>query len=184
MRILEEMQTNKFGEKIYNETDAINLLLEGNPLTVFNQMTVDDSIDLETAALILDDVPTFIKYNSYAEENLSQEDFDHRNQKTWLMPQKYKDLDIAAHILSLCKSEPELQRCGEELLEYQEQNLFDLLRYMTYLVDIMKENRLIWGVGRGSSVSSFVLYKLGVHRIDSLLYELDFTEFLRPEKTK
>ena len=43
----------------------------------------------------------------------------------------------------------------------------------------MRENRLIWGVGRGSSVSSYVLYKLGVHRIDSLHYELDPTEFLR-----
>jgi DNA polymerase-3 subunit alpha len=95
------------------------------------------------------------------------------------MPTEYKQLDIAAHILALCKSEAELQRCGEELLLYQERNLFDLLRYLKYLVDVMTDNRIIWGVGRGSSVASYVLYKLGVHRVDSLYYKLDCGEFLR-----
>jgi DNA polymerase III alpha subunit len=95
------------------------------------------------------------------------------------MPKEYKQLDIAAHILGLCESEAELQRCGQELLLYQERNLFDLLRYLAYLVAVMKSNCVIWGVGRGSSVASYVLYKLGVHRIDSLYYNLDINEFLR-----
>ena len=43
----------------------------------------------------------------------------------------------------------------------------------------MRENHVIWGVGRGSSVSSYVLYKLGIHRIDSMFYDLDVEEFLR-----
>jgi DNA polymerase-3 subunit alpha len=95
------------------------------------------------------------------------------------MPEEYKQLDIAVHILGLCKNETELQRCGAELLLYQERNLFDLLRYLKYLVDVMVANQVIWGVGRGSSVASFVLYKLGVHRIDSLYYNLNVNEFLR-----
>ena len=65
------------------------------------------------------------------------------------------------------------------MLLYQERDLFNLLRYLKYLVDVMTANRVIWGVGRGSSVSSYVLYKLGVHRIDSLYYKLDVGEFLR-----
>jgi DNA polymerase III alpha subunit len=92
---------------------------------------------------------------------------------------EYKSMDIAEYVLGLCKSEAELQRCGQELLLYQERNLFDLLRYLKYLVDVMTENNIIWGVGRGSSVASFVLYKLDVHRIDSLYYNLDVGEFLR-----
>jgi DNA polymerase-3 subunit alpha len=95
------------------------------------------------------------------------------------MPAEYKTIDIAQHVLSLCQGEAELQRCGQELLLYQERDLFDLLRYLKYLVDTMIANRVIWGVGRGSSVASFVLYKLGVHRIDSLHYNLDVGEFLR-----
>ena len=43
----------------------------------------------------------------------------------------------------------------------------------------MRENQLIWGVGRGSSTASYVLYLLGVHRIDSMYYDLDPEEFLR-----
>jgi DNA polymerase III alpha subunit len=95
------------------------------------------------------------------------------------MPNEYRTLDIAEHVLSLCKTEAELQRCGAELLLYQERNLFDLLRYLTYLVTVMEQNRVIWGVGRGSSVASYVLYKIGVHKIDSMFYDLDPTEFLR-----
>ncbi len=62
---------------------------------------------------------------------------------------------------------------------YQERGLFDLLRYLTYLVDVMRDNQVIWGVGRGSSVASYVLYLLGVHRINSMFYDLDVGEFLR-----
>ena len=95
------------------------------------------------------------------------------------MPDSYKTMDIAADVLDRCDTDAELQRCGEELILYQERGLMDLLRYLRYLVDVMRENHVIWGVGRGSSVASFVLYKLGVHRINSLYYELDPTEFLR-----
>ena len=62
---------------------------------------------------------------------------------------------------------------------YQERDLFDLLRYLKYLVDVMQENCIIWGVGRGSSVASYVLYLLGIHKIDSMFYDLDPHEFLR-----
>jgi DNA polymerase III alpha subunit len=95
------------------------------------------------------------------------------------MPDKYKQLDIAKHVLDLCSTDVELQRVGAELLLFQERNLFDLLRYLKYLVDVMRENRLIWGVGRGSSLASYVLYLLGVHRINSIFYDLDPQEFLR-----
>jgi DNA polymerase III alpha subunit len=95
------------------------------------------------------------------------------------MPEEYQQLDIAKHVLDLCSTDAELQRVGEELLLFQERNLFNLLRYLKYLVDVMQSNRLIWGVGRGSSVSSYVLYLLKVHRINSMFYELDPAEFLR-----
>jgi len=111
--------------------------------------------------------------------DISVPDWDNLQQKNWHMPQQYKDLDIAEHVLNLCRSDTELQRVGHELLMYQERNLFDLLRYLHYLVDTMKQNRVIWGVGRGSSVASYVLYLLGVHRIDSMFYDLDPSEFLR-----
>ena len=164
---------------IYSEDDICDLLMQGHDLGSVKNLLVDNSVDLETAAAILENVPVFIRYDEMAASSVSKEEFDHRCQTHWFMPDAYKELDIAEHVISLCKTEAELQRVGQELLLYQERNLFDLLRYLKYLVDLMKENRLIWGVGRGSSVASYVLYLLGVHRIDSLYYDLDPEEFLR-----
>jgi DNA polymerase III alpha subunit len=95
------------------------------------------------------------------------------------MPAEYQDLDIAQHILDLCKTDAELQRVGEELLLYQERDLFNLLRYLKYFVDTMRANSVIWGLGRGSSVASYVLYLLEVHKINSMFYDLDIKEFLK-----
>jgi DNA polymerase III alpha subunit len=172
------MKTDHLGQMIFSEDDCVNILMCGQNIHV-NGMLVDASVNLETAALILDRVPTFVQYNEMAMQAVSVEDFDHRNQDQWLMPDEYKNLDIAEYVLSLCKSEAALQRVGEELLLYQARGLFDLLRYLKFLVDIMSQNNLIWGVGRGSSVASYVLYLLKVHRIDSLHYNLDIAEFLR-----
>jgi len=172
-------KTSKFGEIIFNENDVFNLVMSGYDITKMNKMIVDPPLDLETAALILRDIPAFKDYNEVAKDKLSVEEWDHRNQSEWFMPDEYKQLDIAKHVLELCKTDAELQRVGEELLLYQERNLFDLLRYLKYLVDIMQSNHLIWGVGRGSSLASYILYLLGVHRVDSIFYELDPKEFLR-----
>ena len=171
------MIQNTNGELIFSEHDLFDLVMQGKNLAELKDIIVDHTVDLESAVLILEDVPTFIRYNLVA--NDSVEDFDHRCQSNWKMPQEYRDLDIAEYLLRLCKTDAELQRVGHELLLFQERNLFDLLKYLKYLVDTMKNNNVIWGVGRGSSVASYVLYLLGVHRIDSMFYELEPEEFLR-----
>lgn len=171
------MKTDQYGQIIYSDEDLCNFVMQGQDIAQFKNMIVDGTVDIESAITMLDDVPLFIRYNELA--NDSVEEFDHRCQTTWHMPEKYKELDIAEHVLALCNSDAELQRCGQELMLFQERNLFNLLRYLVFLVDLMRENRVIWGVGRGSSVASYVLYKLGVHKIDSLHYDLDPQEFLR-----
>jgi DNA polymerase-3 subunit alpha len=81
--------------------------------------------------------------------------------------------------LEQCNNDAELQRVGAELLLYQERNLLNLLKFLKYFVETMKKNNIVMGLGRGSSVSSFVLYKLGVHKVNSMYYNLDVGEFLR-----
>ena len=90
-----------------------------------------------------------------------------------------KNMDIAKFLLDQCSHDAEIQRVGKELLLFQEREMFDLLKYLKYLVDTMRANNIVWGVGRGSSVSSFVLYLIGVHRINSLYYGLEVEEFIR-----
>lgn len=170
------MIQNKFGEMIFNEADVVDLIMQGREFSA-DRMLVDSTVDIQQASDILENVPKFLNYGSL--DNLTIESFDSLQQRSWHMPQEYKDLDIAQHILSLCTTEAELQRCGHELLLFQERNLFDLLRYLKFLVDTMRTHNVIWGVGRGSSVASYVLYKMGVHRINSMFYELNVEEFLR-----
>jgi len=172
------MKTDHLGQLVYNEDDCVNMLMRGHSMQL-DGMLVDATVDLETAAGLLENVPTLVKYNELSLQAVTIEDFDRMCQSNWLMPDEYKNLDIAEHVLGLCESEAALQRVGEELLLYQARDLFDLLRYLKFLVDIMKQNNLIWGVGRGSSVASYVLYLLEIHRIDSLHYNLDIAEFLR-----
>jgi DNA polymerase III alpha subunit len=171
-------KTNKFGEIIFNEDDLFDLAMSGSDLLNFSQVPVDPPVDLSSIADITDSVPEFRSYCSEM-ENLSVEQFDHARQQHWFMPTEYQQLDIAKHVLELCQTDAELQRVAQELLMYQERNLFDLLRYLKYLVDTMRQNQIIWGVGRGSSLASYVLYLMGIHRINSMLYELDPAEFLR-----
>jgi hypothetical protein len=173
------MKQDKFGQMIFAEDDVVDLVMQGRDIQSMSNMLVDASVNLEKSALLLDCIPSLINYDTLINLSESLEDFDRRLQQTWHMPQQYKDMDIAQYILNLCKTDAELQRCGQELLLYQERDLFDLLKFLKYLVDTMTDNHVIWGVGRGSSVASYVLYKLGVHRIDSMFYDLDPGEFLR-----
>lgn len=136
---------------------------------VENEIKFDEVLQLENA-------PELIQYNKL---DMTVEQFDNRMQSNWLMPEQYKTMDIAQYVLNQCQGEAELQRAGKELLLFQERDMFVLLRYLKYLVDTMRENNIVWGVGRGSSVASFVLFLLGIHRINSLYYQLDIGEFLK-----
>ena len=169
------MKTDTVGQIIFDDADLIDLVMQGRDLESISRVLVDNTVDVEAAAVWLERVPEFACWSKPP----SQEVFDIVQQSNWHMPAEYKQLDIAKHILDQCNTDAEMQRCGYELLLYQERDLFDLLRYLKYLVDVMQDNRVIWGVGRGSSVSSYVLYKLGVHRIDSMFYDLEPEEFLR-----
>lgn len=177
------MKTSKFGEIIYEQDEVFDILMHDiNPYSQ-NFQPGPFQIEKEGKDINVEKINKLVGYDALVEyidnPGLSVEEFDKLNQQEWYMPDSYKEMDIAKHILDLCKTDAELQRVGEELLLYMERDLFDLLRYLVYLVDIMELNNVIWGVGRGSSVSSYVLYLLKVHRIDSMFYKLDPREFLR-----
>jgi hypothetical protein len=173
------MKQNKFGELVFSENDVCDLLMQGHNINLLKNVVVDQTVNLKELIMHIEQPDSLLTWASPNNQSTSVTEFHLTQQMNWHMPEEYKLLDIAAHVLGLCESEAELQRCGEELLLYQERDLFNLLKYLKYLVDVMTENKIIWGVGRGSSVASYVLYKLKVHRIDSMFYNLDVHEFLR-----
>lgn len=172
------MRIDKFGQQIFTEEELCDSYLRNTSISLKN-LYIDNEINFG-ADLELEHVPTLIKY---LESDLSIEEFDKLNQQKWYMPKEYLEMDIAKHILDKCNGEVELQRAGKELLMYQEKNMFDLLRYLKYFVDSMKKNNIVLGVGRGSSVASFVLFLLEVHRINSLYFDLPIEEFLKKGET-
>lgn len=173
------MKTNKFGEIVLDQHDVCDLIMQGREPWTLSGVTVDRDLDLQQLIHVIEEPGQLVTWTFPADESQSVPDYDALKQQKWYMPDDYKTLDIAEHVLSLCTRQEQLQRVGQELLLFQERGLFDLLRYLKYLVDTLRANRVIWGVGRGSSVASYVLYLLGVHRVDSLHYDLDPGEFLR-----
>ena len=170
------MKYDRYGRTFTTSNELCELLYK-NPDLDLSLFLVEDPQDFnKSRAELHADVPNLKGYVTLSD---SVEWFDQRFQAKWRMPDEYKELDIAAHILGLCTQDYELQRVGEELLLYQERDLFNLLRYLKYLVDTLRKNNLVWGVGRGSSVASYVLFLLGVHKINSIYYNLDIEEFLK-----
>ena len=95
------------------------------------------------------------------------------------MPDEYKQLDIQTYLLSKTKNYEQKQRVEQEFAEFEARNMIPMLKFLVYMITELKHNNIMWGVGRGSSVSSYILYLIGVHKVDSLKYELDYKEFLR-----
>ena len=172
------MQIDKYGQVILSENDMCSMYMrdpDHKPRQISTSANIQFSDELE-----LDDVP---KITKHLVSLLSVEQYDTKMQSKWLMPEHCKNFDIAEFVLSKCKNDEELQRAAQELFMFQERDMFDFLNYLKYLVDTMRKNNVIWGVGRGSSIASFVLYLIGVHRINSLYYQIPIEEFLKGEVT-
>jgi len=168
------MSTDNFGQYICDTDDTIELMYQGIEL---------DSINLEKEIVqkynqTLDELKISKKL-SFINDYNSIEEFDQINQQNWYIPAQYKNIDIDKHVNSLVVDNKEKDRVKLELELYKKFNLYPVLRYLIYLVDLMRENNIVWGVGRGSSVSSYVLFLIGVHKVNSIEFDLDINEFLR-----
>ena len=162
---------------MYLSSDEVCDVLYREPSLVLSNIQVTDPEQYNQS--VKTTYAEFELLNKYIESDTNIEEFDSTNQNNWFMPGEYKTLDITQWVLEQCENEAELQRCAEELLLFQDRNLFGLLCYCKYLVDTMRKNNVVMGVGRGSRVASFVLYKIGIHRINSLFYSLPIEEFLK-----
>jgi DNA polymerase III alpha subunit len=99
----------------------------------------------------------------------------------WLIPREYKDIDIEEFLVAQCPEE-NYQRLIKELELYRKHDMLIVLKAMKYIVDTLRKNNIVWGVGRGSSVASYALYLIGVHKIDSVKYDLPIEEFFKGEQ--
>jgi len=171
------LKTDSNGIPIFSNKDLIDMIYTGH-------------ID-KCHVVLCDPNDEIDKFNKYSKEfgsvelkkfiplDVDQKTFDGVCQSEWFMPDEYKNMDIYSWLEQRCETTEQVERLDEEFKEFENRNMLPLLQYMKYLVDFMRENNIVWGVGRGSSVSSFVLYLIGVHRINPIHFDLDWREFLR-----
>lgn len=102
----------------------------------------------------------------------------HVDKDRWNIPQEYKNIDIEDFLVSRCPKE-NYGRLEKELVLYKKYDMIPVLKTMKYIVDTLRKNQIVWGVGRGSSVASYCLHLLGVHKIDSVKYNIPIEEFFK-----
>ena len=102
--------------------------------------------------------------------------------REWFIPKDYKNLDIDSWLFEQCKTQEETDRVTQELELFKKHNLHDVLQVMKYIVDTLRSQNVVWGVGRGSSVSCYCLYLIGIHKVNSIKYDLPINEFFKGEE--
>jgi DNA polymerase III alpha subunit len=164
------------GDSTFDSQTVIDHILAGNPVKYVDKITKEIE-----------------EYNHLVSSNdsLTTKATCSTLQFDWRLPHRYDTLDVVKYVADthehmvatrhLNDPEQRMQRLATELVEYRERNLFDLLRVLIYVINTLLERNIAWGIGRGSSTASYLLYVIGVHDVDSFKYDLNFTDFMRDE---
>lgn len=171
------VKTNSYGQVILSSVELRELLLQGKKISHLNVIK-DEEIELfqKYQSSLLPEMVTFL---DAPEETLTFDEFHSQRADEWIFPKIYQQTDVKRWLLNKCKTQQEIDRVNQEYQLFEERDLIMLLRLFIFLVDYMREKKFVWGVGRGSSVSSYILYLIGVHKVDSLKYDLDIRDYLK-----
>ncbi len=170
-----KIKINETGDCIFSEQDAIDLLYTDPAFDIsklFFEDTEQYNNSIQTLALDLPKINT-VPIRPAVDE------FDKTNIEDWHMPKKYYEINVLQWLLEKCHNDEEKMRVQIEYDLFEKKKFVKVLQFLIYFVDTLRANNIVWGVGRGSSVASFCLFLIGVHKINPLLYNLDHTEFLR-----
>jgi DNA polymerase III alpha subunit len=172
-----KMKINDYGLCGVSQDEVIEELRKNPNLDIEKLLLEDSEYNDNVKNTYAYELPTTKIYTDKL--NISPSEFHNSLNKEWLMPEEYTNMNIISYINGLCKTPEELDRAHIELELYAKFELIDLLRYLKYLRDTAIKNNVVWGVGRGSSCCSYVLYLLGIHKVNSILYDLKIEDFLR-----
>lgn len=172
---------NDYGEVVLEEIEVVDALLKGN--NVSDVYIPDESaVHKYENSIQRVDVEDFPVFKHAKTHDMKPEDFLYRKSLSWKVPAEYMYFDIENYLLGKCKNETEIMRVKDEIREFERRDEIDILRVMKYVVDSFRKNNVVWGVGRGSSVSSFCLYLIGINKIDPLKYDIPYTEYFKDKE--
>lgn len=171
------MKVNMYGQAILSSDNLRKLLLQGKNI---GHLNVERDEEIELYEKYQDELLSQkIVFLDAPDETLSFDEFHLKTADEWIFPEEYQKIDVFTWLTNKCKTDEEIARVAEEYILYEERDLIMLLRLFIFLVDYMRKNKFIWGVGRGSSVSSYILYLIGVHKVNSLAYNFDIKDYLK-----
>jgi DNA polymerase III alpha subunit len=168
-------QKNDHGDVIFTEQDAIDILYN-NPDFNIEKLFFKDTEQYNNS--IKDLGIDLLKIKSPPDRPPVAE-FDKQNINNWYMPEKYYQINVKEYLLDKCQTQEERDRVESEYVLFEKKKFIHVLQFLIYFIDTLREKNVVWGVGRGSSVASFCLFLIGVHKVNPLLYNLKINEFLR-----
>ena len=175
---LDERKFDKYGNVVFDSNTIINFLYKNNTNISKLPSILDNDIKLYNYYCNLYDKKNEC-LSEYKEPNISIEEFDEKLIKNWFIPNDYKNINIEEYLYNKCTTQEEINRVTNELELFKKHDLILLLKFMIYFIDTLRENNLIWGVGRGSSVASYILYIIGVHKVNPLKYNIPIEDFFK-----
>ena len=170
-----KIKINETGDCIYTENDAMELLYS-NPNLDISKLFFENPKQYNIS--IMDTGLPFKKLQSVPSRP-SPKVFDADMINNWYMPIKYSKIDVKDYLLKKCQTQEERNRVEQEYKLFEKKKFIRVLQFLIYFVDTLRTNNIVWGVGRGSSVASFCLFLIGIHKINPLQYNLNIAEFLR-----
>lgn len=161
------------GTVICSESALLDLLYSGQDINGLFCDKIETQLEWQAAGRICDSQeqgPVFVNCAQY--DNISW--YQH-----WFTPEPWQSIDLRNWCLAKCSNTQETDRVNYEIDEFEKRNMIPIMKHLIYCVDKWRENQIVWGVGRGSSVSSFVLFLIGVNRINPLEFDLNISEWLK-----
>jgi len=167
---------DEYGRVVLSTDEVIEAMLSGNDVAGCSLKDKDDRDLYETSCkeFVIDPTPFKSDYI-----NESVDNYFKRLSETWLIPKEYRNIDVVSFLSEKCTTEEEKQRLVLELQEFIKRDQGIIINLMIYLVDVMRENNIVWGVGRGSSVACFILYLIGINKVNPMKYGIDYREFFK-----
>lgn len=117
---------------------------------------------------------------------ISQDEPIHINMN-WNLPKEYLELDLEELIAdkftsmydrySDAETEEAITRIADEFQEVKHRGMTKFMQTIVYILDTFREQNIVWGVGRGSSCASYLLFLLGLHVVDCVKMKVPMEEF-------
>ena len=106
----------------------------------------------------------------------------------WQVPEPYLSLDLEEYIwecmrvhmpqdYTLAQQEQAIKRIEDELKEVETRGMTQFFRTIVYILARMHNEKVVWGVGRGSSCASYLLFLMGLHVVDCVKFQVPMEEF-------